>query len=123
MQQHILIIEDNGPSAFLLASLCESVGRVVEIAYTMADAWKRIRGRFRYDLIFLDLALTDSSPQDSLDLIPELKRMARLVIVTGYAEDDTVIKHAKEADGFLSKNDPEFADQVMRQLEAAEQKP
>jgi CheY-like chemotaxis protein len=110
-----LIVEDFGYEALLLESLCASAGAQTKIASTMQDARRFISGPDSFDIIFLDLGLTDSSPKESVEAVPDLKKYARVVIVTGY-DNPELRESAKEADGFLSKNDPDYADRVMAQL-------
>ncbi len=111
----ILIIEDSSPSAYLLASMCESVGREVDIACTMAEGWKRLKSGDKYDVVFLDLGLTDSMPHESLAIVPEMRQYARVVIVTGYMNPEYRTL-AVLADAFFLKDDPDFADKVLAQI-------
>ena len=115
----VLIIEDYSPAAFLLASLCESVGRIVEIAYTMRSAREKLSSRERYDLVFLDLTLTDSSPEDSLAEVTMVRHKTPVVIVTG--NESTELKSLALANGaadYLEQRDPNFSDRVITILES-----
>ncbi len=112
----VLIVEDYGHEALLLESLCASVGATTEIASTMRQAMETVVAKI-FDLIFLDLNLTDSSPKETIESVPQLKQHAKVVIVTGYATEELRQKSAL-ADGFLSKSDPDYADKVMAQLAA-----
>ena len=114
---NILIIEDHGPEAFLLASLCEAAMRNVEMAFSLAEAWAKLAGPKVYDIIFLDLTLPGSSARETVQLVPEIKKKSRVVIVTG--NEDPVLQESATrlgADGFLYKHDPEYADRIMNQL-------
>ncbi len=113
---NILIIEDQGPAAFILASLCEGAGRSVDMVETLHDAWARLADRI-YDIVFLDLTLPPAGPAETLKEVPAIKKLTRCVVVTGN-QDPLIEEEAKEvgADSFLSKHDPEFADRVMKQL-------
>jgi len=113
---NILVIEDNQPSAFLLASLCQGNGREVSVANTMAQAREKLTGA-RFELIFLDLGLTDSTPKESIAAISELKTLAQVVVITTGYENPSLRESAKDADAFLLKDDPNFADRVMSYLD------
>ncbi len=110
----ILIIEDYEAEAFLLASLIERVGRQVEIAHTMADAWRRLRSRFRYDVVFFDLTLTDALPVHAIEALKEMSSLAKIVIVTGN-DDETLKQRALEAGAhdYILKHDPNYAERVV----------
>lgn len=113
----VLIIEDYSPAAFLLASLCESVGRIVEIAYTMQSAREKLFGKEQYDLVFLDLTLTDSSPEDSLAEVAMVRKRAPVVVVTGNESSELkTIALANGAADYLEKNDPNFTERVIAVL-------
>ncbi len=114
---NILIVEDYSPAAFLLEALCQGAGRLVEIAYTMQAARDKLWGKTKFHLVFLDLTLADSSPEDSIDYVKILKQKAKVVIVTGN-ENPALRKAAIDqgADGYLEKNNPNFADDVLAQL-------
>lgn len=115
----ILIIEDAGPSAELLASLCEGPWRTVKLAETIEQAWDVLESD-KQDLVFLDLTLPGLNPLDTLKEVPAIKKLSRCVIVTGN-QDPQLPSAAKDvgADAFLFKHDPDFADRVMHQLNAA----
>ncbi len=114
---HVLIVEDYGHAALLMAGLCELAGAKTEIAGAMQEAKGKFAEQRRYDLIFLDLQLPDSSPIESLQELPELKSNARVVVVTGY-DSPELRTAAGSADGYLLKDDPDFANKVMAQLAA-----
>ncbi len=115
---NILIIEDHSPEAYLLASLCEGIDRKVDMVETIKEAWSRLTYCI-YDIVFLDLTLPPSGAHETVKEVPAIKKLSRCVIVTGN-QDPALADEAKQlgADSFLSKNDPEFADRVLKQLEA-----
>lgn len=113
---NILIIEDQSPEAYLLASLCEGNSRRVEMAATIPEAWERLSDE-EFDIVFLDLTLPRSNAFETLDEVPAIKRKSRCVIVTGN-QNPALLQRATElgADAYLMKHDPDFADKVLAQL-------
>lgn len=112
----VLIVEDDRPSANLLASLCELEGKRTEIAATLALAMERLNSR-SFDVVFLDLTLMDSTPEGSVDAITAMKQRSSVVVVTGNSSEDLRTRAiANGADGYLDKNDPNFAERVVSTL-------
>ncbi len=114
----ILIIEDNNPSAWLLASALQTVTTDVDVANTMAGAWQFIEAsNFPYRVVFLDLGLSDSTPDESIQAIERLKQKAKVVAITTGYENTRIRELCKKADAFLFKYDLDFFDKAKGILE------
>lgn len=87
----VLLIEDT-----MFLGVMETVLQDFEVTATTtlegafhALRQRLIEGKRHFNLIVLDLGLPDSTPEHTVDVIPELIRLgggARLLIVSGYPE-------------------------------------
>ncbi|MBP7571851.1 MAG: response regulator [Acidobacteria bacterium] len=92
---HILLVEDHGDTADLLATVLELEGHSVELAGDVAAALEAL-GRGLFDLLVSDLGLPDRT---GLELIRELRdRGARLpaIALSGYGQERD-IERSREA--------------------------
>ncbi len=95
----VLVVEDDPEYAELLATRFRSVAQV-DIVHTIAEAMKCIKCGF--DVITLDLALPDSTTEETIKRIGEIKMssQALLIVVTGSTK-----KFESIADGFIHKQE------------------
>lgn len=104
----ILIVEDNEALAGLIARFLGPIAaQPPVIAHTMAEAMEVINGVSPLDLVTLDLALPDSTTDQTLQRIKEIKAAkpdALLVVVTGAMRPEQEEQAlAAGADGFMHK--------------------
>ena len=83
MKSALIIEDEEGVTQAVSTSL---IGFVKKTATTMTDAIAALR-QHEFDVIFLDLALPDSSPSRTLEMLPMLRILAKdsaIIIMTGY---------------------------------------
>lgn len=83
MNSALIIEDEEGVRQAVSASL---TGYVKKAVSTMTDAIAAMKAH-EFDVIFLDLALPDSSPSRTLEMLPMLRILAKdsaIIILTGY---------------------------------------
>ncbi len=96
-----LIVEDELDLCRLLSLQLKSLGISNEYVNTIKDAKLKIQDN-RYDLMFLDLNLTDGSGFEVLSLVNDTKKDLNVIVVSAY---DVERKKALDqgADFFIAK--------------------
>jgi DNA-binding response OmpR family regulator len=96
-----LIVEDELDLCRLLSLQLKSLGISNEYVNTVKDAKLKIQDN-RYDLMFLDLNLTDGSGFEVLSLVNDTKKDLNVIVVSAY---DVERKKALDqgADFFIAK--------------------
>jgi DNA-binding response OmpR family regulator len=96
----ILVIEDDA----VMASIVRRVLAMADMTSTLAATGREglaTAARIRPDAILLDLDLPDAN---GLDLIPDLRAVAPVIVLTARATDDTVVRALdRGADDFVNK--------------------
>lgn len=105
----ILIVEDSPELARMIARYVQGIAREVIIAESMAHALSELHKADPYDIVTLDLNLPDSSIDETLMRIMEIKTTnpnCLLVVITGVVrpEEQARIMSAG-ADGYMHKLD------------------
>ncbi|WP_026955242.1 response regulator transcription factor [Algoriphagus vanfongensis] len=96
-----LIIDDEEDLCRLLSFQLISLGIPNEFVNTIKDAKKKFSGN-TYQLIFLDLNLTDGSGFEMLDYIKTFPKNQTVIVISAYdSERKKVLEHG--ADHFLPK--------------------
>jgi len=98
--RRLLIVEDDGDSASMLAMLLESGGYAVTVVHEISEA-RRAMEHSAFDLVIADLVVHHLPIDDcwaDVDTLVELARPARVGILTGW----------KVSDGDLAKHDLAF---------------
>ncbi len=103
-EKHILVVEDDESSAFLLGEILKGTGAIIDFSTDGEDAIEFIRQNPDTDLILMDIHLPE---KDGFTATREIKSFARNVVViaqTAYALSKNY-REAKEAgcDDFLTK--------------------
>jgi DNA-binding NtrC family response regulator len=91
----VLVVDDEAVVVNSVRKILARKGYAVEAAYTCKDALAQIFAQ-NYDLVLLDMRMTDGN---GLDLIPKIKNIKpnlRVVIVTGYASIDTAVEAIRQ---------------------------
>jgi DNA-binding response OmpR family regulator len=84
---HILLVEDDEPTAEIMTKLLRSLGHQVQIAGDCASATARA-GDGDFDLLICDIALPDGS---GLDLIAKFRwHSVKSIALTGYGSEEDV---------------------------------
>lgn len=79
----VLVVDDEIDICTLLSMHLEQQGMQVSYAHTIRDAREQL-GNTSFDLIFIDLNLTDGSGYDLISSLGELNRDARVVVISAY---------------------------------------
>jgi CheY-like chemotaxis protein len=107
-ERNVLIIEDDAPMAFVIASTMRLCCDRVDISGTLANAFERLKIR-NYTLALLDLSLPDSGPTRSFCAVKDLLLAGakRVVIITGADLTPELHQNARVAgaEAILSKGD------------------
>jgi DNA-binding response OmpR family regulator len=84
---NVLVIEDDAQWACVLAAIASSEAAAhVRIAHTFREGWARMVAE-PFDAVLLDLTLPDSTPEQTLEAMNQMKYIsARSVIVVTGAE-------------------------------------
>lgn len=99
----ILIVEDEGQLARMMAQMLSENGFVVETAPDFATAEEKI-GLYEYDIVLLDLMLPDGNGLDLLPLITDKSNPAQIIITSAKASvEDRVTGLDLGADDYLPK--------------------
>lgn len=103
----VLIIEDNPVDQKVLLSMLKDFPRSVshiETAATLLQA-QALLAQFQFDVAIVDLNLTDSSGEKTLETITRLAPAMAIVVSTGAYEDDLGLRTlSKGAQDFLVKS-------------------
>jgi NtrC-family two-component system response regulator AlgB len=87
----VLVVDDEAVVVNSIRKTLARKGYTVEAAFNCKDALARIYDQ-SYDLVLLDMKMSDGN---GLDLLPKIKQQRpnlRVVIVTGYASVDTAVE-------------------------------
>jgi DNA-binding NtrC family response regulator len=87
----VLVVDDEAVVANSIRKILTRKGFTIEEAFTCKDALGQVFSK-DYDLILLDMKLTDGNGLDVLQRIKAKKPNQRVVIVTGYASIDTAVE-------------------------------
>jgi DNA-binding response OmpR family regulator len=79
----VLVVDDEIDICTLLAMHLEQQGMEVSYSHTIREAKDRL-GMNTYDLIFVDLNLTDGSGYDLISSLDERNKKARVVVISAY---------------------------------------
>jgi DNA-binding NtrC family response regulator len=87
----VLVVDDEAVVANSIRKILSRKGFAIEEAFTCKDALGQVFAN-DYDLILLDMKMTDGNGLDVLQKIKAKKPNQRVVIVTGYASVDTAVE-------------------------------
>jgi DNA-binding NtrC family response regulator len=87
----VLVVDDEAVVANSIRKILSRKGFAIEEAFTCKDALGQVFAN-DYDLILLDMKMTDGNGLDVLQKIKVKKPNQRVVIVTGYASVDTAVE-------------------------------
>jgi DNA-binding NtrC family response regulator len=87
----VLVVDDEAVVANSIRKILARKGFAIEEAFTCKDALGQVFAN-DYDLILLDMKMTDGNGLDVLQKIKAKKPNQRVVIVTGYASIDTAVE-------------------------------
>ena len=99
MSGHFLVIDDEPDVGQLIKQSLEMYGHRVTTTVSSLEALEILKQR-HFDLIFLDLVMTDLDGSELFKHIRQMDNGAKVVIVTGYLDSD-VMKRAMEYGPFL----------------------
>jgi len=97
--KHFLVIDDEPAIGQLIRDTLEMHGHQVATTLSSLEALE-ILSQKRFDLIFLDLVMSDLDGSEVFKRIRQIDSDAKVVIVTGYPDSD-VMKRAMEYGPFL----------------------
>lgn len=112
---NVLIVEDDPATGQLIAATLRGFANRIEITETFSQAKEWII-KVVFNLVLLDLSLLDSTPEMSLERIPEIRQMGtRVVVLTGVETE--LLKHLSfiNADGVFYKGQSDLT-QKLREL-------
>lgn len=84
----ILIVDDDQDVLEMLHEMVNRMGHHPESSSTMKDARQKLLSR-DYDVIFLDVRLSDGNGLDLLPLIKEMRSTPEVIIITGHGDSDS----------------------------------
>jgi two-component system, NtrC family, response regulator len=84
----ILIVDDDNDVLEMLNEMVTRMGHHPESSSTLKEARQRLLSH-DYDVIFLDVRLTDGNGLDILPLIKEMRSTPEVVIITGHGDSDS----------------------------------
>jgi DNA-binding NtrC family response regulator len=87
----VLVVDDEAVVVNSIRKILTRKGFAVEEAFTCKDALAQVFSH-DYDLVLLDMRMTDGSGMDVLQKIKAKRPELRVVIVTGYASIDTAVE-------------------------------
>ena len=112
---NVLIVEDDPATGELIAATLRGFANRVEVAQTFSQAKEWIL-KSVFNLVLLDLKLTDSTPAMSIDRIPELRQAGnKVVVLTGVDPEGLKDLSFASADGTFYKGQPDLK-QKLREL-------
>ena len=89
MMYHVLLIEDDSILRYLVVSLLESLGYVVEAAASVAEAHELLQSK-AFDLVLLDMNLPDGNGLDVLNEITDSASPIEIPLVIVTTADNSV---------------------------------
>ena len=99
----VLVADDEAIVVNSIRKILSRKGFAVEEAFTCKDALARVFAQ-DYDLVLLDMKMTDGNGLDVLQRIKAKRPDLRVVIVTGYASIDTAVEAIqKGASDYMAK--------------------
>ncbi len=115
----ILVVDDEAPIRSLVGRLLEADGYAVVGASDGLDALEKFRARSaEIDLVLLDMSMPGLSGDQVLDQMRRVDPDVRVVLSSGYAEEQTLARFAgKNLAGFLHK--PWTLDELARTIRCA----
>jgi DNA-binding NtrC family response regulator len=87
----VLVVDDEAVVANSIRKILSRKGFSIEEAFTCKDALGQVFSK-DYDLVLLDMRMSDGNGMDVLQKIKAKKPNLRVVIVTGYASIDTAVE-------------------------------
>ena len=87
----VLVVDDEAVVANSIRKILARKGFSIEEAFTCKDALSQVFSK-DYDLVLLDMKMSDGNGMDVLQKIKAKKPNQRVVIVTGYASIDTAVE-------------------------------
>ena len=84
----ILIVDDDPNVMDMLCEMVTRMGHHPESSPTLKEARQKILSQ-DYDVIFLDVRLTDGNGLDLLPLIKEMRSTPEVIIITGHGDPDS----------------------------------
>jgi DNA-binding response OmpR family regulator len=100
MTTSVLVIEDDPDIAELLRQTLTMAGMSTAIAVNAADGMSAA-GRLKPDVVLLDLDLPDA---DGLDVLPRLRPIAPVIVLTGRHGEDSIVSGLEQgADDYITK--------------------
>jgi two-component system response regulator RegX3 len=114
--QRILVVEDDQLQADSLAFILRQEGHLVEIATTGTEALEKVRGRFGFDLVLLDVALPELS---GIEVARRLRAGSSvpIILLTARRQDsDKVLGLDAGADDYVTK--PFSANELLARIRA-----
>ncbi|MEJ2216210.1 MAG: response regulator [Gemmatimonadota bacterium] len=98
----VLVVDDDPTLARTLARILEREGLQCETAFSAHEAIRRLSPAT--DLVLCDVYMPDGSGLDLTRQVKERDNLTQVVVMTGYAEIETVVQALRmEADDFLAK--------------------
>lgn len=105
---NVLIVEDDPATGELIAATLRGFANRVEVAQTFSQAKEWIF-KAVFNLILLDIGLTDSTPELSVERIPELRKTGtKVVVLTGVDPQRLAGLSMVNADGVFYKGQPDL---------------
>jgi DNA-binding NtrC family response regulator len=89
--RRVLVVDDEAVVANSIRKILSRKGFSIEEAFTCKDALGQVFSK-DYDLVLLDMRMSDGNGMDVLQKIKAKKPELRVVIVTGYASIDTAVE-------------------------------
>lgn len=103
----LLLIEDEESAVQVTKRLLGPFASLIHATPRLALAKKMVT-EHSYDVVILDLSLLDSDREQSIEAIPELKRLAKapVIVATGWPSDEIKQQCLNAgADAFVAKNE------------------
>jgi DNA-binding NtrC family response regulator len=91
LARKVLVVDDEAVVVNSIRKILTRKGFSVEEAFTCKDALAQVFSR-NYDLVLLDMRMSDGNGMDVLQRIKAKRPELRVVIVTGYASIDTAVE-------------------------------
>lgn len=112
---HVLVIDDNVEICSLIAAILKKEGLAVDEAHDVLDGMARVRSR-RYSAILLDLRMPGLNGMDALDhlALTDPDALSRVVIVTGFANDEEFVGSLRERKFFALLSKPFDVEHLVR---------
>ncbi len=99
----VLVVDDEAIVVHSIRKILSRKGFAVEEAFTCKDAMAQVFTN-NYDLVLLDMRMSDGNGMDVLQRIKAKRPELRVVIVTGYASIDTAVEAIRNgASDYMAK--------------------